>query len=391
LSCGGNLVKNGSRILHRQSIRRETVEKVQRWFCPACKASFSKRKQINSGVRTHFTKIFVDEVVRDFIQGRSPCGVIKERKNISRGTVSSWVNQYGGRCYTPKQVSVALRFRTHNRWGGILLLDGKYLNRNLVLLLAVDCLTLDIVSWLVAQRETVAGYIRLVDSVEACGYVIGALISDGHPAIASLTREPKLILIRKYTRTYPRPGVAPAQPAQRPRLDGVPHQLCLVHAERDLASLVSKLPKKSRKILLSLSHQVLYAKNLKQALKRRRKLATVSALLPPAYHDCSLWISDHWEALTAHHLTRVGGKRVPGTSNEGENIISYLNARLKTIKRLRNLKSAANITNLIIMNYRFKPLENSKNKLKRNKTPLELVIGKKLTSTWTDFINKSTA
>lgn len=334
--------------------------------------------------------MFVDEVVADFIQGRSPCGVIKERKQIARCTVSSWVNQYGERCFTPEEVSVALRLRTHNCWGGILLLDGKYLNRNLVLLLAVDCLTSDIVSWSVEYRETVAGYSRLIDSIEACGYTIGALVSDGHVAITSLTRETKPVFDHKYTRTYPRPGITPAK-LPRARLYGIPHQLCLVHAERDLEHLVSKLPKKSRKILLSLSHRVLYASNLKQALKRRRKLTEVSALMPPSHHLCSLWISDHWEALTTHHWARIRGRKIPATSNVVENTISYLNARLKTVKRLRSLKSAINITNLIIMNYRFKPLENSKNKLKKGKTPLELVIGKKLTLRWTDFVNKSTA
>ena len=330
-------------------------------------------------------------MVKDFIQGRSPCGVIKQRKKIARCTVSSWVNQYGERCFTPEQVSVALRFRTHNRWGGVLLLDGKYLNRNLVLLLAVDCFTLDIVSWSVEYRETASGYTKLVDSVEACGYVIDALVSDGHVAISSLTRETRSQHHYKYTRTYPRPGVVPAQPTRRPRLDGVPHQLCLVHAGRELKTLVARLPKRDQERLLSLSHQVLYAKSLKQALKRRRKSTTLSVSMPPSQHSCSLWISDHWEALTTHHLIRVNGRRIPPTSNVVENIISYLNARLKTVKRLRSLKSAANITNLIIMNYRFKPLENSKNKLKRNKTPLELVTGKKITSDWTDFINKSTA
>lgn len=371
-------MRNGWRTLVRKSIRRETQQKVQRWLCPVCRVGLSARKPFKSSIRVRFTKVFVDEVVADYIQGRSPCGVIKERKKIARCTVSTWVNQYGERCYTPEQVSVALRFRTHNRWGG-------------VLLLAVDCFTLDIVSWSVEYRETVIGYIRLVDSVEACGYVIGALISDGHPAITSLTREPKPAMTYKYTRRYPRPGIAPARPPQRPRLFGVPHQLCLVHAQRDLESLVSKLPKKGRRVLLSLSHQVLSAKNLQQALKRRRKLALVSTLMASTHHGCSLWISDHWEALTTHHLARIKGRRIPSTSNVVENIISYLNARLKTVKRLRSLKSATNITNLIVMNYRFKPLENSKNKFKKNKTPLELVIGKKITSTWTDFIAKSTA
>lgn len=373
-----------------KSIRRETSQKVQRWFCPVCKVSLSTRKPFKFGTRVRFTRVFVDEVVADFIQGRSPCGVIKERKKIARCTVSSWVNQYGERCFTPQQVSGALRLRTHNRWGGVLLLDGKYLNRNLVLLLAVDCFTLDIVSWSVEYRETVAGYSKLIDSVEACGYTIGALVSDGHVAITSLTRETKPVFNHKYTRTYPRPGITPAKP-KRPRFLGVPHQLCLVHAERDLESLVGKLPKKDRKILLSLTHRVLYASNLKQALKRRRKLTEVSTLMPPSHHLCSLWISDHWEAFTTHHSARVKGRKIPATSNVVENTISYLNARLKTVKRLRSLKSAVNITNLIIMNYRFKPLENSKNKLKKGKTPLELVIGKKLALTWTDFIHKSTA
>jgi len=334
--------------------------------------------------------VFVDEVVKDFIQGRSPCGVIKERKNIARCTVSSWVNQYGERCFTPEQVSGALRFRIKNHWSGILLLDGKYLNRNLVLLLAVDYLTLDIVSWSVEYRETVAGYTRLIDSVEACGYVVGALISDGHVAITSLTKETKTSIRHKYTRTYPRPGITPAQP-KRPRLYGVPHQLCLAHAERDLVSLVSKLLKKDQKFLLFHCRRVLYAKNLVQARRRQSSFASVSAQLPSSHQPACLWIFDHWEALTTHHLARVEGRRIPSTSNTVENIISYLTARLKTIKRLRSLKSAVNITNLIIMNYRFKPLENTKNKLKKSKTPLDLVIGKKLSLDWTDFINKSTA
>jgi hypothetical protein len=363
---------------------------VQRWICPLCKVSLSARKQSKSGTRVRYTKIFIDEVVKDFIQGRSPCGVIKERKNIARCTVSSWVNQYGSRCFTPEQVSGALRFRTKNKWSGILLLDGKYLNKNLVLLLAVDYLTLDIVCWSVEYRETVTGYTKLIDSVEACGYVVGALVSDGHVAITSLTRESKTSVHHKYTRTYPRPGVTPAKP-KRPRLYGVPHQLCLAHAQRDLETLVSKLPRRDQKLLLFHCRRVLFARNLKQAQKRQSEFASFSASQPTSHQLPSLWIYDHWEALTTHHLVRVNRRRIPCTSNTVENIISYLTARLKTVKRLRNLKSAINITNLIVMNYRFKPLENTKNKLKKSKTPLELVIGQKLSLDWTDFINKSTA
>ena len=293
--------------------------------------------------------------------------------------------------FTPEQISVALRLQTSNSWGCVLLLDGKYLYKNLVLLLAVDCFTLDIVSWLVTSREAVIGYTRLLDSVEKCGYQIGALVSDGHAAITALTREPTVPPAKyKYTRNYPRPGIAPAKP-KAPRLSGVPHQLCLAHAQRELETLVSKLTKKDQKKILQLCHQVLFARNLKQALRRRRKLATISAFLPASHQLCSIWMSDNWDALTTHHNTRVKGRRIPSTSNIVENTISYLNARLKTFRKLRSLKSAVQITNLIVMNFRFKPLENSKNKLKRGNRPLELVMGKKLTKDWTDFINKSTA
>ena len=259
-----------------------------------------------------------------------------------------------------------------------------------MLLLAVDYLTLDIVSWSVEYRETVYGYVKLIDSVEACGYHIGALVSDGHTAITSLTRETKPSFRHKYSRTYPRPGITPAQ-IKRPRLYGVPHQLCLTHAQRELETLVSKLPKKDQRLLTSHCRRVLFAKNLKQAQKRQSEFASLSVLLPVSHQSACMWIFDHWETLTTHHWVRVNRGKIPRTSNTVENIISYLTARLKTVKRLRSLKSAVNITNLIVMNYRFKPLENTKNKLKKGKTPLELVIGQKLTLDWTDFIHKSTA
>ncbi len=132
-------------MLERKSIREIAVEKIQRWWCKTCRQSFTFRKHTK---RQHFTDIFIEESVKDFIQGRSSYAVIKERKDVSIGTLSCWVHQFGLSCMTPVEIALALRLRVINKWSGILILDAKYLNRRCLLLLAIDYGTLDIVAHL---------------------------------------------------------------------------------------------------------------------------------------------------------------------------------------------------------------------------------------------------
>ena len=218
------------------SIRETTAEYVQRWFCPNCRQSITFRKE---ATRQHFADVFVAEAVKDFIQGRSSYAVIKQRKDVSIGTLSAWVHQFGNACMSPPEIAHVLNLHRVNRWSGILLLDGKYLNKRSVLLLAIDYQTLDIVAHLVAEAETEENYIKLVDMVEEAGYKVSAVISDGEPSILALTQPKKPSFIRKGTRTYPRPGIPPAKP-KLPRLLGIPHQWCCVHAERELRGYLVK-------------------------------------------------------------------------------------------------------------------------------------------------------
>jgi hypothetical protein len=311
--------------------------------------------------------------------------VIKERKGVSVGTLSSWVREFGEACMSPIEISDAFRFRTHNRWSGILLLDGKYLNKRQMLLLAIDYVTLDIVAWSVCEAETGGNYVALVDVVLACGYTIKALVSDGHPALFFLTQPPKQIYERKGTRGYPRPGIVPAVP-KIPRLIGVIHQWCVVHAERELKQFTAKLPKEERELFNGLIHQILFADTLSRAQKYHKKLLEITALQSGLYLSISTWISLRWKFLMAHHTERAGRRKIPRSSNTAENVISYVNVRLKTMRRLRTPTSSQAITNLIVVNYRTKPLSNSGNKLKRGKSPLELVSGKKGKLDWIQFI-----
>jgi hypothetical protein len=339
--------------------------------------------------RQRFTEVFIKETVKDFIQGRSSFAVIKQRKGVSIGTLSSWINSFGRNCASPVKIAHTLGLNKFNKWSGILLLDGKYLNKKVILLVATDYLTLDIVAHLVAETETEKNYIKLVNIVEACGYQIKAVVSDGHPAILALTQPKKPRFERKGTRRYPRPGILPAiQPVVR--LKGVPHQWCTVHAERDLARKLAKLSERRKLHLRKLIRSVLFAKTLAGAKRQIKKLSGVTREFPKLHKETTLWIDERWEMLTLHHTLRVRKRKIPRSTNAVENTISYLNTRLKTLRRLRSYASARAITNLIVVNYRTKPLINTKNKLKRNKPPLTLVTGEKRRFDWMEFVKKST-
>ena len=289
----------------------------------------------------------------------------------------------------PVEISRRLNLHKLNRWSGILILDAKYLNRRSLLLLAIDYVTLDIVAWLVCDAESEENYSQLVDLVEAAGYNIRAVISDGEPAIIALTQPKKPRWLFKGTRQYPRPGILPA--AKRiPRLIGIAHQWCVIHAERELNQYTAKLPKENRKSIDFLVHNILFANTIKQAEKWRDTLITETFNHPVIHKQTAVMILTRWKLLMAHHTVRVNRRKIPRDTNSIENIISYVNTRLKTMRRLRTNKSATAITNLIVVNFRTKPLINTKNKLKRGKSPLELVTGKKQHFDWMDFIKKST-
>lgn len=241
------------------------------------------------------------------------------------------------------------------------------------------------------DKETGKNYARLINLVLSCGYNIKALVSDGHPSIRSLTQTKKERPL-KATRTYPRPGIAPTA-RSKSKLEGIPHAWCVVHAQRELFTNLTKL-KLSKELNLKLRKSItncLFAKTLPKAKKNIKKLAYETRSRPKVFNATTLWILERWEYLTLHFNLRVNKRKIPRSTNSIENVISYVNTRLKTMRRVRNKSSALAISNLIVLNYRTKPLINTKNKLKRGKSPLSLVIGKKLNLKWTTFIKKSTA
>jgi len=383
------LIKYGLRVLKRTSIRKITSEKVQKWYCTKCFKYYTFRKTEG---RQHFSDIFIKEAVKDFIQGRSSFAVIKQRKGVSVGTLSTWVNRFGRICLDPVSIANRTGITISNKWSGILLLDGKYLNRRMVLLLAMDYIKLDVVAHLVVEGETEDNYAKLVDMAEDCGYRIMAVVSDGDPGILALTRPKKPVFFKKGTRTYPRPGIINTSEVKaKPRLESIPHQWCVVHAEREISKTLLTVTKEERSNIRGLVQSVLFAKSYAGAERALKKLAERTKDDPRLYKQTVLWIWERWETLTLHYRLRINGRKIPRSTNAIENTISYVNTRLKTLRRVRNLRSAEAIINLIVVNYRTKPLINTKNKLMRNRSPLSLVIGKKKMFDWMEFVEKPDA
>lgn len=254
--------------------------------------------------------------------------------------------------------------------------------------MAIDYTTMDIVAHLVAPAENQEHYTSLVEMVKACGYVIQAIISDGCPGILALTK-PKRRLTRKGTRRYPRPGITPAV-IRNPPLVGIPHQWCVVHAQREAERKLLGLPQ-AKQAARMLIHRCLFATSLKQAETAKWQLLQAAYKHPTLYGETARFIILRWPLLTTHFTVRVNRRKIPKDTNTAENTISYLNTRLKTMRRLRTTSSATAITRLITINFRTKPLINTKNKLKRGKSPLALAMGKNLKFDWMEFIQKSTA
>ena len=290
---------------------------------------------------------------------------------------------------SPVEIARHLKIVVFNKYSGILLLDAKFLNKKMFLLLAVDFATGDVVAHLVVEAETEENYIKLVDMVEKCGYEIKAIISDGNPAILALTQSKKEGF-RKVTRRYPRPGIQ-ARVKKKARLEDVSHQWCCIHAKWDLTMKLPKLNlKKEEKLhIQKLIHSVLFAKSLAAAKRQMKKLSKVTRNNFALHNQITLWIDERWEMLMTHHTLRINGRKIPRTNNTAENTISYINSRLKTLRRLRSYASAQKITNLIVVNYRTKPFAKPKNKLKRGKSPLNLVCGIKRKFDWMEFVKKS--
>lgn len=365
-------------------------------MCTDCRKTFILRSQKK---RKRWTKGFVKEAIKDVVSCRGSYQVVATRRKLSRGTVFVWVNEYGRNCKSGKDIAQELGLTSKNNWSGVLWLDAKVLRRrtkgnpSLVLLLAVDVGTLDVVSWMVCNAETSEDYETLIGEVEKCGYKIKVVVSDGEPAILALTRLPKEPEPPKNIERYPRPGTKVARRKPKlPCLAGIPHQYCVVHAKRDAEKKLASLPKAHKARLLSLICDFLFAKTKRDSKRAWKRLLRNLDYAEVNERRVGQFLCLYKKELTTH--LRLQGRCLPlivSSTNGIENVISYLNSKLKLTRKFKTKHGAIAIANLIVVNFRCKVLFDAKDSKKKGKSPLELAGGKIKGLDWLTFSQKSTA
>ncbi|PIZ46092.1 hypothetical protein CO180_03830 [candidate division WWE3 bacterium CG_4_9_14_3_um_filter_41_6] len=312
--CGDqNIVRWGHRYLTRKSVGRNVTQKLQRFRCLTCKYCWTQQR---TATRNRWSQRLIRETVRSFVQGASLRN-LGRNLDVSWVTVHNWIIEYGNKVEDPVKIAKKL---TLSHWTGILFLDGKWISKNLVLLLAVDFGTLDVVSWLVYTCESEVNYRHLIDLVQDCGYIIKAIISDGNSAIISLTHVKK-VTPRKDTRRFPRPGVTPRL-NQRPTLE-VPHQWCVVHAQRSLRLLTNRCSQKDKSWLEQRVNLILFARTERNAQKHLQKLILYIDTNNNYHKRIATFLFRNWSMLMVHHRVRINRRRIPRDTNGIENSISY--------------------------------------------------------------------
>lgn len=254
------------------------------------------------------------------------------------------VDRVGQNCKNSVEVAQEL----HPKWSGFLGLDGKTVRvkgEKLVLLLAVDLGTQDIVDARLAQHEDYYSIRRFIMEIKKeIGY------------------EPKLAVI-DLDQAWEE-GVSDVYP-------DVPIQYCVVHFER---MFDREIPLRNRTEeqhkLKSLVRKVLYAPNL-DAAKEALEEILLSRKIRYFRDKKSLKMIRSLQSNFDHLTTHV---RIPSrfrANNITEGVNNLIQMRLDLIRGYKKKQSAWNSLKLIMIHYRFNPFESCKDSTKNGKCPLD--------------------
>ena len=380
------------------------MELVQRYFCSSCHKSFSFRREV---LRKRLTEKLKRSITHDYLCGLS-LSDLSSKNNISVGSLWSIIDSFGANLKSDEEVAAELRLKERNKWSGILLLDGKVIKThegNFSLLLAFDFGTSDLISSVFGRYESEEALGKLVRQVKSCGYEIKFLVTDARQAMVNLTQLkacPRPFVL-KGSRHYPRPFYGKPMEVfdpgySKPLLFGVPHQLCVVHLLRDVDKVL-KYPRTTdgeRKKLRNILYRILLSRRYPSHLAGVRKLKERFPLTGKEHLRTADIVLSRLSMITTHFRFRKDNpafkrKKIPNSTNPMENIISYLNQRLKTIRKFKTMESARRVVRLIIFKYRFRKLNGAKNVKRRKKSPLERAGAKIRGLNYLTFIQKSTA
>lgn len=307
-------------------LTRKGRDRLQRFKCNLCNKSFSlgytKGLSLSRAERLRLT--------RTHLEGRTSMRTLASHSGHSKTTICDVVHEVTAQCVSAAWIATELK----PQWGGYLALDGKMIRvwdwaakhwrytkverrwlHKMSLLLALDLETLDIPSHHLGDEETTIDLVLLLRELKAINYPLKGYITDGNDDIKKAV---ELVFGR-----------------------GVPRQLCIRH----------------------------YLQNLRAKLGEAK-------ISDRQYHDActALLVGARPKLLSVPDdlFTYQSVSQLPSTNQQMENLIRYLNLRLKTIGQFHNWRTAKDYCNALTLMRRFIKFTDCRDPAKNHHAPLEL-------------------
>lgn len=241
---------------------------------------------------------------------------------------------------------------------GFLAFDGvwfKYHQQELVLLVCFDSVTFDVIEAIWATQESEKNYHRLIDKVKGKvdPHRLKGIYGDGDNGLLSALKQ---------------------------MLPSIPFQLCIVHKELKMGELVPvKLVKRSHKMgeamkaeireFQGLFRAVLYAKTKEESRKALEVLEEyVESGSQERFKSAYRSLKKNFN-LT---LTHFDHPEMDRDNNLLECFNGCLRPRLELMRGFKKLENLNRYLKLFLLEFRFRPLKESRFDNRRNLTPLEL-------------------
>lgn len=311
-------------------------------------------------IHSAFTNSFIEYVVALYLRSLSLNATIHvvrlqfEKDLLSKQTVLEFIEIVADKLPTLDDIDNLF----HPRRSGYLAFDGvwyKYRGINFVLLICFDPVTFDIISYLIAERESFESYQKLIQRVfpKLKDISIKGVYCDGDRG-----------LIKAIKLNFP----------------GVPIQVCVVHKEFRLGQLLpfkrayvsnSLDPnfKKKVRFFKETAESIIYAKSKKEAQENFKQLKEFMVEEKDEKFKKAIGsLKYNFKYL----LTHFDHPEMERDNNIIEGFNSIIKRRLKLLKGFKKPANIDRYIKLVLLDYRFHEFIESRFVKRRNKTPLEL-------------------
>lgn len=284
-----------------------------RWLCQKCRRTFRRRRD---DVRDR-------SAIDGYVKDRSTYRRLAKRWNVGLATAFRRVAKA-----LKKKPSLLERTKHHlKKCDGVLVLDGKVIRiqgKLFTCFVAWDRGFKKPIHFLLKEGgEKELWYWRLLVDLERLGYRPKAFVSDGI-----------LTLKESLADRYP----------------NLPHQRCTVHIFLAARAKVTGGGKTDERTELFIEHlqQILWSKTLEQAKRKFQTLWQTKRLIRgerealkylwPTLPECFVCRDPKFKHL-----------KLPRSSNAIENVIGNIEARLKTMRGVKNLTAAERLVNEVLL------------------------------------------